>query len=209
VVTARLERAQMALDKHNRIIRGAKLSKKARQESIKSECEWAGVIRWYSEVISEGENSFYAAKSKLEETKRLDNFRCAHPDVSVTEAKKIISQLTDSSIKTASTKATRSSNGSATASKLANQAKEINSLKSKLGHMGSLLKKGTAVTGAPSRDDNGAPNPSGPKKRNKNFACWHCGSKNHSVSTCPVAMAGKPPVKGSFFFKSRKKDKEE
>ena len=43
VATARLARAQMALDKHNRLIEGAKLSKEARKKSIKSECEWAGL----------------------------------------------------------------------------------------------------------------------------------------------------------------------
>lgn len=55
VADARLQRARMALDKHNRLIEGAKLSKKERSESIKSECEWAGQIRWYSELVSQGE----------------------------------------------------------------------------------------------------------------------------------------------------------
>ena len=206
VATARLERAQMALDKHNRLIEGAKLSTEARQESIKRECEWAGSIRWYSEVVSEGENCFYAAKSKLEESKRLDNFRFAHPDVPVAEAKKIVSQMTDSSLKGSSDKNKGSSDNSATAKKLLQQAKEINSLKSRLGH---LLKKTPNGGGQSSGGDNKGSHSGGPNKKNKNFACWHCGSKKHSVSACPVAMAGKPPVKGSFFFKSRNKDKNE
>ena len=38
VAKTRLERALMTLDKHNRMVQSAKLSKKEREESIKSEC---------------------------------------------------------------------------------------------------------------------------------------------------------------------------
>ena len=56
------ELARMTLDKHNRLIEGAKLSKKERQESVKSEFAWAGQIRWLSELVSKGGASFYKVR---------------------------------------------------------------------------------------------------------------------------------------------------
>ena len=196
VATARLERAQKALDKHNRIIEGAKMSKKARAESIKRECDWAGKIRWFSEIIAEGERSYYLAKSALEERKRVDNFRRAHPDVSESVAKKIIKgfgeQSTSSKGGTSGRQGVRVSGGREN-----DQAKMINSLKSQLGQ---LLKKQRANAGG---TGGGAGGGGDDKVKKFKFACWHCGSKNHPVALCPVAAAGKPPTKGSYFFKQR------
>ena len=193
VATARLERAQKALDKHNRLVDGAKMSKKARAESIKRECEWAGKIRWFSEIIQEGEKSYYLAKSRLEQRKRVDNFRCAHPDVSESVAKKIIKDFGEQPARGSSAGVGRS--GIRVSSQVqSDQTKMINSLKSQLGQLMKHKRNNAPPDGGSAGARNG-----GPKK----FACWHCGSKNHPVANCPVAAAGKPPVKGSFFYKKR------
>ena len=196
VAGARLERAQMALDKHNRLVDGAKLSKKEREESIKSECAWAGKIRWFSEIVSAGEDSYYQVKSNLEETKRVDNFRCAHPDVSVSEARKIVRQMLE---KGSASKVGVQSRATVTSGKDASARKEINDLKSRLGI---LLKKSAQAAGGNTPSQNGQ---GGKRKGNGKyaFACWHCGSKNHPISKCPVQKAGKPPIKGARFFKKR------
>ena len=193
IATARLERARMALDKHNRLIEGAKLSKKAREESIARECAWAGKIRWFTEIIGEGEAKFYAAKAKLEEQEKLDNFRCAHPDVTESEAKRIVRKLADTS------KAELSTVASPRGGVRSAQLKEINALKSKLGQ---LMKKNKA--GVP-----GGRNLGGPSDKDKKFKfeCWHCKSKKHPVALCPVRAAGKPPVKGSYFWKQQQNGK--
>ena len=193
IATARLERARMALDKHNRLIEGAKLSRKAREESIKSECAWAGKIRWYSEIIGEGEAKFYAAKAKLEEQKKLDNFRCAHPDVTESEAKRIVRKLADGA--RAEAGVTSSPMGGAKSA----QMKEINALKSKLGQ---LMRKAKATEPA----NPGTPQPPNREKKFK-FECWHCKSKKHPVALCPVRAAGKPAVKGSYFWKQKQNEK--
>ena len=193
IATARLERAQMALDKHNRLIEGAKLSRKAREESIERECAWAGKIRWYSEIIGEGEAKFYAAKAKLEEQKRLDNFRCAHPDVTESEAKRIVRKLADG------TKAESGVIVSAVSGTRSAHAKEIKALKSKLGQL--MRKAKGSESGSP-------PSSQSPNKDKKfKFECWHCKSKKHPVALCPVRAAGKPAVKGSYFWKQKQNDK--
>ena len=64
----------MALDKHDRLIQGGKLSKREREESIKREHTWAGQIRWLSELVPKGEASLYKAKARLvESNKSIDN----------------------------------------------------------------------------------------------------------------------------------------
>ena len=179
----------MALDKHNRLIEGVKLSRKAREESISRESEWAGKIRWYSEIIGEGEAQYYAAKSKLEERKKLDNFRCAHPDVSESEAKRIVRNLSGGDragkvvvpVKVATAQKSQ-------------HWKEINALKSKLGQLMRKSREGDGNGGATSQQ---------PGKKKFTFECWHCKSTKHPVAICPVAKAGKPPVKGSFFWKQQ------
>ena len=166
----------MALDKHNRLIEGAKLSRKAREENIARECAWAGKIRWFTEIIGEGESKFYAAKAKLEEQKNwISNFRCAHPDVTESEAKRIVRKLADAS------KSESSASASPSLGVRSAQLKEINALKSELGQ---LMKKAKAA-------DPGNQNLSTPPDKEKKFKfeCWHCKSKKHPVALCPVRAA--------------------
>lgn len=197
VASARLERARMSLDKHNRIIEGAKLSKKARDESIKCECDWASQIRWYSEIISEGVASFFAARGELEGRKRLYNFLAAHPDVEEAEAEKIIKRLSSSSEGGAAAAPTARAVNVTSGDK---HSKQINALKSQIGQ---LMKKQAAAGGGGGSQVPGHNQQQRQKDRKNKFACWHCGSKNHAVADCPVAKQGKPPVKGSFFYKRR------
>ena len=86
-----------------------------------------------------------------------------------------------------------------------NQAKQINALKSQLGQ---LLKRQAANPNA-GKGGGDQPQGLGRIKKKFKFACWHCKSKEHPVALCPVAKAGKPPLKDSYFWKQRNGVKDE
>ena len=141
------------------------MSKKARQESIESECGWAGEIRWFAEIIGDGEASYYDVKTRMEEQKKLDNFRCAHPDVPESEAKRIVRGMRESAAPTKSTKGVASSNASG------NVLKELQALKSKLGQVMKESNNGRAA-GADGDATNGDSEDGNRRnKRKSKFAC--------------------------------------
>ena len=133
------------------------------------------------------------AKEKLVESRRVDNFRCAHPDVSEAEARSIVRKMDESVVEQPS-----ASVGASNPTKSKGSQKQINDLKSQLGI---LIKKQAGGRTAEGASDS----------RRKNvkfeFECWHCKSKKHPVAKCPVAKAGKPPVKGSYFWKRQNENK--
>ena len=143
--------------------------------------------------MAKGEASYYKAKERLAESRRIDNFRCAHPDVSEAEARSIVRKMDESVVEQPAASA-----AVANPSKSKESLKQINDLKSQLGI---LMKKQDG------RKAGGSTNEARRKNVKFEFECWHCKSKKHPVAKCPVAKAGKPPVKGSFFWKRQNESK--
>lgn len=187
IAKARLSRAGKELDRFGRIRKGAALSKAERKESIAGEREWAGLIRWLSDMLGKGVEAYKVFQQFKNEDASLAHLLVGAPELSRSSVARAARAVAKCKVAEQDDYYHRGNNPRYQGGNKARKRKR---------------RRGNQNKNRPGKETQDETNP-----KVKDRRCWHCNEKGHLTANCPSAIAGKPPHPKSRFGKSRAKNR--
>ena len=189
----RLSRAGKEIDRFGRIRKGAEMSKAERKESIEGEREWAGLVRWLSDMLAKGVEAYKVFQKYKNADASLAHLLVGAPELSrssVRRAARAVANCKVVSFDEGDDDKRGKGHNNGNNNNNGNRGKNRNRNK---------RRRGVKIT---------AKGPGNKRDKKDKRRCWHCNEVGHLTGDCPSAIAGKAPHPKSRFGKARSKQAE-